>query len=236
MGSKGRISKELLEIILKDRKENQFYVEPFVGGANMIDKVEGNRIGSDVNLYLIELLKSMQNGFIPPYLTREEVSAIKNEKDKFEPSLVGWAGLGCSYSGKWFGGYAGITQTKIGTTRDYISEAIKNFLSQSEKVKGIEFYNLSYSDLKIPENSIIYCDPPYKGTEGYRVKFNHDDFWEWCRIQKKKGHTIFISEYNAPEDFTCVWKKTLSSSLSANGKIGGNKLSTEKLFVHKSQL
>ena len=53
MGSKNRIAKHLLPIILKDRKEGQWFVEPFVGGANMIDKVTGNRIGADLNRYLI---------------------------------------------------------------------------------------------------------------------------------------------------------------------------------------
>lgn len=41
MGSKNRYAKEILPLILKDRKENQWYVEPFVGGANVIDKVGG---------------------------------------------------------------------------------------------------------------------------------------------------------------------------------------------------
>lgn len=44
MGSKARFAKELLPIILKDRKEGQWYVEPFCGGCNMIDKVTGNRM------------------------------------------------------------------------------------------------------------------------------------------------------------------------------------------------
>ena len=60
---------------------------------------------------------------------------------------------------------------------------------------------------------------------------NHADFCEWCRTMSKKGHKIFISEYNAPEDFECIWEKGLSSSLSANGKSGGNKKSVEKLFT-----
>lgn len=38
MGSKRRIAKDILPIILENRKENQFYVEPFVGGCNLIDK------------------------------------------------------------------------------------------------------------------------------------------------------------------------------------------------------
>jgi DNA adenine methylase len=56
MGSKRRIAKEILPIILRDRKPNQWYVEPFVGGANLIDKVDGNRIGADINRYLIKAL------------------------------------------------------------------------------------------------------------------------------------------------------------------------------------
>ena len=60
MGSKARISKDILPLILKDRKSNQYYVEPFIGGANTISKVDGKRIGSDINPYLIILLKSIQ--------------------------------------------------------------------------------------------------------------------------------------------------------------------------------
>ena len=32
-GSKRRIAKDILPIILRDRKNGQFYVEPFVGGV-----------------------------------------------------------------------------------------------------------------------------------------------------------------------------------------------------------
>jgi DNA adenine methylase len=45
-----------------------------------------------------------------------------------------------------------------------------------------------------------------------------------------------MSEYQMPDDFICIWEKETKSSLSANGKSGGNKKSTEKLFVHNSQL
>jgi|AntAceMinimDraft_17_1070374.scaffolds.fasta_scaffold259221_1 hypothetical protein len=33
--------------MISHRKEDMCWVDPFVGGANMIDKVEGWRIGSD---------------------------------------------------------------------------------------------------------------------------------------------------------------------------------------------
>ena len=79
MGSKNRIAKYLLPIILKDRKEEQWYIEPFVGGCNMIDKVTGNRIGNDVNEYLISFLQSLQCGFTSPeHINLEMYLDIKN--------------------------------------------------------------------------------------------------------------------------------------------------------------
>ena len=59
MGSKNRIAKEILPIMLKERGQRT-WVEPFVGGANMIDKVSGNRIGADANKYLIAMWKGLQ--------------------------------------------------------------------------------------------------------------------------------------------------------------------------------
>ena len=56
MGSKNRIAKHILPIMLEHRTEGMTWVEPFVGGANMIDKVEGKRIGADINFYLIDAL------------------------------------------------------------------------------------------------------------------------------------------------------------------------------------
>ena len=52
------------------------------------------------------------------------------------------------------------------------------------------------------------------------------------REKSKQGHKVYVSEYNAPKDFVCVWQKETNSQLSANGVIGGNKLSTERLFVY----
>ena len=56
MGSKNRIAKEILPIMLKEREERT-WVEPFVGGANIIDKVQGNRIGNDNQEMLLHFIK-----------------------------------------------------------------------------------------------------------------------------------------------------------------------------------
>ena len=55
MGSKASVAKHILPIILKDRIDGQWYVEPFLGGANIIDKVRGNRLGGEINSYIAEM-------------------------------------------------------------------------------------------------------------------------------------------------------------------------------------
>lgn len=230
MGSKNRIAKYILPIILKDRKPGQWYVEPFVGGGNMIDKVDGNRIGADSNKYLIAMWKELIRGWEPNKVTRGLYYKVRDNKDEYPEYYVGWVGFNCSYCGKWFDGYAGETKTRIGTIRDYQAEAIRFIKSQSENMEGIDFVVSDYRNLQIPEFSIIYCDPPYENRRGYRIKFNNQEFWDWCREKTREGHTVFVSEYSAPDDFECLWSGTLKSSLSINGETGWSQASTEKLF------
>ena len=225
-GSKNRHAKDLLSVILHNRKPNQYYVEPFCGGCNMIDKVEGNRIANDSHKFLIDLFESViyKNVNLPDSITDEEYNNIKNNKSNFPSYLVGFVGFGCSYSGKWFGGYARSIKGKV---RNYCDESKRNILKQSPYQKGVIFENKSYLDLDIPKDSIVYCDPPYQNTTGYKSKFNHIEFWDWVRNISKK-HQVFISEYNAPSDFICLWEKSVNNTLE---KDTGKKKGVERLFT-----
>lgn len=228
MGSKNRIAKDILPIILKDRKPNQWYVEPFVGGANLIDKVDGNRIGNDVNTYLICLLESLSKGWVPPKNVSEELyNRIKDNISEFDPELVGYIGFQLSFGSKWFGGYRRDSKG----IRNYSHEAQRNVLSQSHKLKDIIFYTTNYNQFYIPEQSIIYCDPPYENTVSYKDKFNHTEFWQWCRDMSNKGHTVYVSEYNSPDDFKCIWEKQIKNTLDSTRTFSA----VERLFVHESQ-
>lgn len=228
MGSKARIAKYILPIILKDRKPGQYYVEPFVGGANMIDKVDSPRIGADINIYNICLFKGIQEGFVPPDFISES-DYKKAQLNREVTPLVSFIGYGCSYSGKWFGGYARGNDNK-GNPRNYCLESKNNIMNQSHILKDVLFIHSSYDELEIPDNSIIYCDPPYENTTSYKDKFNHSKFWQWCRDMANKGHKVFVSEYNAPDDFECIWQMEVNSSLT---KDTGSKKATEKLFTYK---
>jgi len=230
MGSKNRISKDLLPIILKGRFDGQYYVEPFVGGCNMIDKVAGNRIGSDNNKYLIALIKSLINGYNPiNFISREDYYDIKLNKENYDFETVALCGILASYNGNWFRAYGGYSETKTGKDRNYYKEGLRGLLKQVPSLVGIDFRLGCYTDLKVPENSIIYCDPPYEKADKFLYKenrFNHDNFWQWCREMTLKGHKVYVSEYNAPIDFNCIWEKEVSKTHPNQA----NK-SIERLFI-----
>ena len=219
MGSKGRIAKYILPIILKDRKENQYYIEPFVGGCNIIDKVQNPRIANDNNNYLIAMWKGLQeNRHIIRDIPKDFYSDVRNSyntnNNKYDEFTIGWVGFAGSFNGRFFdGGYSGKTKD-----RDYIKEQIANIEKQIPLINEVEFFSEDYRNIIYPDNSIIYCDPPYQGTTQYSISknFNYNEFWQWCREMDKKGHQIQISEYNAPYDFECIWQKEMTNSLNTN--------------------
>lgn len=80
MGSKARFTKEILSIILKDRKPEQWYVEPFAGGMNAICEVQGNRIANDIHYHLIQMWRELVGGWIPKKITKEEYSEVRTDQ------------------------------------------------------------------------------------------------------------------------------------------------------------
>lgn len=226
MGSKARLAKHILPIILKDRKPGQWFVEPFCGGCNITIKADGPRIANDIKSDLILMYKALQNGWFPEIIDAKKYNELRGAA---ESPLRGWAASGLSYCGAWWGSFAGKVKTKDGI-RDYQAEARNRLAKEVPLLKGVSFYSLSYNLLPIPPQSIIYCDPPYQATSGYKIDFDSEKFFQWCREKAKEGHRIFISEYVAPKDFSEVWRGTFQSSLRANGKVKGKKESVEKLF------
>jgi DNA adenine methylase len=148
---------------------------------------------------------------------------------KFDDFELGWIGFMGGFNGRFYGGgYSGTHGN-----RNYVAEQIRNTLKQKELIKDVDFYNCNYSELEIPNESIIYCDIPYQGTKEYdtKDKFNHTLFWDWCRKKSAEGHEVYVSEYNAPTDFECIWEKKVNVSIRPNKTLQ----QTEKLFVLKSE-
>lgn len=214
LGSKNKIAKRILPVILEGRRPEQWYVEPFVGGCNSIDKVGGLRLGNDINLYLIEMWKALQVGWKPPeVVTKEEYYRVKENMTTEEPALVGFVGFLCSFGGKWFGGYAANSKGD-----NYAARGARVLLKQIEKLRGVVFTAKSYWEMYLPPDSIVYCDPPYRNVTIYKYKIDHDYFWQWVRNVSSLGHQVFVSEYEAPSDFICLLEIFHSTVLDKNKK------------------
>jgi DNA adenine methylase len=228
MGSKNRIAKHILPIMLKEAEKHNItqWVEPFVGGANMIDKVPNTftRIGADLNPHTIEALIAIRDlvDELPDSVSEAEYKAMKGLPP--EP-ISSWVRIACSYGG--------IFESKLAadktSDRNYVQEAIRNAKKQSPLLKGVGLVNCSYDEIVLTKPSLIYCDPPYQGTSGYKTgSFNHEVFFHWCVQKKQEGHVVFVSEYNAP--FECVWQGEIKTNFASSRKEATH-VAVEKLFL-----
>lgn len=244
MGSKSRIAKHIVPIIQKYIDDNniKLYVEPFVGGANVIDKIKCERkVGYDLNKYLIALLRHVSNDDklydeVTKELYDKAKESFKNGYTKdFEDWQIGNIGFLASYNGRFFdGGYAksGYEKTKNGMRfRDYYRESKDNILKQSKLLKGIDFRVCDYSEI-IVGGALIYCDPPYANTKQYKNSkdFNYEKFWNIVR-HWSIDNVVIVSELEAPDDFECIWEQEVSRSIKSKDK----SKATEKLFIYKGE-
>ena len=96
-------------------------------------------------------------------------------------------------------------------------------------LQDAQFVCGDYRRLCVPPNSVIYADPPYTNTTGYTGdKFDTTEFWIAMRLLADLGHTVFVSEQEAPPDIQCIWEKPFTRTLDRNK---GNQFTvTEKLF------
>lgn len=210
-GSKRRVAGKIIPIMLGNRRDGQWWVEPFVGGCNMIDKIDGLRMGNDSNQFLIDMFIAAQNGWLPPdEITREMRADIKKNRGKYGNPLFAFAGIAMSYTGKWWSGYA-----FDNSGGNHCARGKNNLISQIDKLQGVKFVSGDYRDMIIPDNSIIYCDPPYFGCETgfYKDKFDSVDFWKWATRKSQQGHDVYVSEYTAPADWECILEIETTSNV-----------------------
>ena len=207
--------------MLAELQPGQCFVDAFCGSCTISENVpkDHRRIANDAHRWLIAMWERLTTtDWKPPTTIDKELydkvrSSWRADDGKYDDATIGYIGWMASRSGRWFdAGYSGHDVRG----RDYIAENIRNISKQIENLKGVEWRSGSYADLVIPEKSLIYCDPPYKGTSNYSVSrdFDYDAFYNWCRTKSAQGHTLFVSEYSMPSDFTEVWNKTIKTTIN----------------------
>lgn len=239
-GSKARLKKYIVPILQKciDDNNANVYIEPFVGGANIIDSIRCNfRVGSDNNSELIELLQYMSSdtelSIFPEECSFEHYSEVRENRklggNKFSTCYTAGIGYFASYGGRYFDGGYGRDQRGA---RSIYTKRVKAARRQAPFLKGISFFDWDYRVFRTYENCVFYLDPPYRGTKTYNGKngFDYDEFYEFCR-ELSRNNWVFISEYYMPDDFECVWQKQ-RKVLQKSDRLKAD-VATEKLFVYR---
>lgn len=236
---KTRISKQICDVISQNTYHDCTLVSLFCGGLSVEKRLSPyfkKIICNDKQEYLIEFYKAIQNGYMPPKeISVEQYKFIKQNMDE-NKALAGFVGFGCSFGGKWWGGYARHgNKGKHAEEKTPCEEAYLSIERDKDFIKSVDFFNLDYTEVNIPENSIIYADPPYKGkmaSYGIAEKFDTENFWDYMR-KISKNHKVYISELEAPEDFECIWEKpVLRQIANCNSK---NFSAREKLYIYKGE-
>ena len=239
IGSKNKLSKDLIPIIQSYiTSDTKGYLEPFVGGGNIIDKIQcNNKIGCDIHKQLIELLKYTRDYscLIPDIIAEEEYNKVKSNKEQYEDWYLGLIGFCATFGAKYFGGYA--RNSKGDNSGKRTKSAIKNLKKQAPNLQNIKFKCCDFRD--IPKDKIkgyvIYCDPPYKDTTKYATgAFPYEEFYQWCK-EMSKNNIVLISEYYMPEDFTCIWEKKVKVNFDSKRKERNKDNNrVEKLYIYKT--
>lgn len=243
-GSKKRFAKYLLPIITEHLTKDTYFIDAFMGGANILSEISQTekKIGIEINKYVHSLwveLRTHGMERIPKEVSEEMYYDVKqsyiNQDNRYPYYIIGYVGTCCSYGGAWFNGYARFNPNK---NEDHIKEAYNGLKKQVENFKHFKetyFYNNTYeiiNTIKFPKGTVIYCDPPYANTKKYESDFDHVYFWDWVRHMSQNGFYVYVSEYEAPDDFKCIWQMNKKDGMSATKKGQKQQNKIEKLFVY----
>lgn len=221
LGGKERIAAFVSETVLSLAAGRRI-VEPMCGGCSITARLVP-AVAADINEALICLYQHLQRGWTPPdSLSEKEYAVLNATRDPSDP-MTAFAGFGCSFAGKFFGGYA-----RSGG-RNYAANAKNSLLKKFKSLGNTQFLHVSFTNLHLLKGDLVYCDPPYAGTTGYSSRFDHELFYDWCRHAARHGVMVVVSEYAMPPDFRLLASKERPLEMDNNKLTRATRL--EKIFV-----
>jgi len=202
---KRRIAKRIVEFIRADSDASVF-VDLFMGAGSVVAVAASyfeHTVANDLNTDIVKLYEALHRGWVPPELTDAEAKEIhKNLKLVESSPLLTLIGYGCSFGGIRGAGFAGNYNTSK-----------NSLIKKANKTKATYFTSLSYEQVFIPHDSVIYCDIPYDNTQGW--EFDHESFYAWAEAKKED---IYVSEYehNVPSHLQnrIVWQHECKRHIS----------------------
>lgn len=217
LGGKWRQSKTWAPLILSLTDKRFHYLEPFLGGANMITKLAPHFTlcqAGDVHPDLMAMWQAVKLGTVdfPTHVSAEDYALLKQDyKDlgtgRSGSAIRGFAGFGCSFGAMFFATY-----------HDGAAKTRRAIMKSQAALQDTELRTCSYLDWDqdVSDRSVIYADPPYEGTAKYSVDaLDYVAFWNKMREWRTRGAAVFVSSYKAPDDWTCVSQLDLAKTISS---------------------
>ena len=231
LGGKKRLGREIAEVLMRYAPPGTVigYLEPFCGAlgvtVHMVNHYECHV--SDINRDLILLWNAIKYDKFKYPTSVSKNRWLLYKQSTIPSAMRAFVGFGCSYNGIWFSTYA----------QDYcyynilkqcinVIEQLKPFIKKIREIKCCSY------DSWDPKGYLIYCDPPYQGTEKYKgtPTIDYEKFWNVVR-RWSKCNVVIVSEFKAPKDFRCIWKKKRKIPITNGNKLNISKI--EKLFIYE---
>lgn len=217
LGGKHTLARKFAPILRDACARLPRFVEPFVGGFNLVPELAGVKLESircsDLHPGLQVLYEAVRDGWLPPAnLSEFRYRHLRATCDWSKPEHA-FAAFGCSFGGKEWGGYA--RNNKGG---DYIGWAQRSLLHKVQAMQTVQFQTCNYKDLVIDKPSVVYCDPPYVGTTSYSKAIDRAEFFSWCERLAEQSCEVYISEFELPANWEIVWRHERSLNMGSREK------------------
>ena len=198
------------------------YVEPFFGGGAVFCHVYNNQkadrfIINDVKLELVDLYRMIKESPLKLITGAEDLqdvylSQTKEQRKEFYYKIrkMYWGDkrsevllflLKTCFNGIWqmcqeskglFGTPCGLLNEKT----PFINR--EQIMAWSEAFQKTEILHGDFSEVVVPPNSLVYCDPPYRNSfTTYGTTFGdvqQENCVDWCRdVSKSTGSIVLLS-------------------------------------------
>lgn len=200
LGGKSKIAKWLCACI-KPARQGRVVWDAFCGGLSISAELSktGPVLTTDANVALISLYQAVANGWDPPAAVTEEQYKAGRALPDTDP-MKAFLGFGCSFGGKWFGGFARNKENRgyAHAARNSLLEDVGAITRSGGVIAFCDFLEKEPS-AEDAEGTLLYLDPPYQGTTGYGATGNFDYVKFYERVRGWAEFTdVFVSEYALP--------------------------------------
>jgi len=254
MGGKLRLVPHLLPMI----PEHTCYVEVFGGGAALLLNKPRSPLEAynDVDGELVNLFEVVRDD-VDIFLRRADLLLYSRElferwkqdlkngnmpRDRVERAVRFWYLIRSSFAGKVGHGW-GFNRTAPRGLAHSIFSALADIRRVHERLKGVEIDHLDFRrciDYRDAPSSFLYVDPPYLGTEDYRLgKFTLQDHRDLAGLLRNAESKWLLTVGDRPELrglYRGFPRRAVRVMISSEKVIGGKRKPLTNLIIWNYEL